>query len=240
MSVEDFSSLEFRENYKKTPITFRKIVFPCIFENLGDINEKSILDLGCGWGNFSYLLSKEGASVIGVDISSDWISECIQAYNEENLKFEIGDATDLKNQESDKFDIVVMNMVFIEFDSLEKVKKAFVEVSRVLKKGGKFLFTDIHPIDKVVEKTPTRIHSYPSSFSYFQDGSEYKSKVLLEDGSLIEFTDFNWKLETFTDLLNKNGFCIEKIVEPKSKDEFPALLDSYKFPEYLLFSCKKI
>ena len=240
MSINEFNNPKFRELYKKTPITFPYVVFPKLLELLGDIKGKKVLDLGCGWGNFSLMLANKGANVTGIDISKERIEECKKLYGDvQNINFSVGDASNLINQKNKMFDVIIMNMVFIEIESKEKIKRILDEVSRVIKKEGVFLFTDIHPADRIVSKTTTREHKFLPDFSYFKNGTKFKSKVLLNDGSFIEFTDFNWTLETYTTLINEAGFYIYRIIEPKPIPSSPQIFKDYPFPKYLLFCCKK-
>ncbi|MFW9982299.1 MAG: class I SAM-dependent methyltransferase, partial [Candidatus Thorarchaeota archaeon] len=47
----------------------RTCVNPVIFEILGNVNGLSILDVACGQGYLSRILARNGAKVVGVDIS---------------------------------------------------------------------------------------------------------------------------------------------------------------------------
>jgi SAM-dependent methyltransferase len=67
--------------------------------------DKRVLDAGCGSGYGSYYLAREGArSVVGVDVSSDAITEACKTYRRENLSFQIGD---LEALQTDGFDVIV-------------------------------------------------------------------------------------------------------------------------------------
>ena len=67
--------------------------------SLGDIEDKSILDLGCGCGIFSIGSALLGAkSSIGVDIDEDAIEmarECAKDFDAENIDFIVSDVCDL-------------------------------------------------------------------------------------------------------------------------------------------------
>ena len=69
--------------------------------SLGDIEDKNVLDLGCGCGIFSMGSALLGAkSTIGVDIDSDSINlarETTNKFNLENIKFIVSDVYDLTN-----------------------------------------------------------------------------------------------------------------------------------------------
>ena len=240
MDVSNYKDPEFLEKYKKAPLLHPFVVFPALHKTLGDVKNKKILDLGCGSGDFSHSLVERGANVLGVDVSEKWIDICKKEYtNVKNLEFFVADGSNLKQLADNSFDFVVMNMVLLNVPEIDKVKKIFQEVSRVLKKSGQLIFTDLHPLALMIEQTLCESQTYLPGFSYFKDGSKFKSKVKLTDGSEIEFGDIHWTLETYTHCLSNSKMCISRIIEPQPIKEAPSFLKDYKIPEHIIFVCDK-
>lgn len=242
MNVSDYTDQDFLNKYRKSPISNPYIAYPKIIELLGNVQSKKILDLGCGGGDLTRLLANHGAIVDAVDISEPWIEICKKelAYIK-NITTYQGDAANLPMIENASFDAVVMNMVLLNVDSKTRLENAFKEVSRVLKPGGSFIFTDLHPLCVMIPDTLTEQQSYCEGFSYFEDGAKFKSKVLLADGSTsIEFVDLHWSLETYSQLINDVGLFIYRIIEPRPIANAPELFNDYQLPEYILFHCKKL
>lgn len=113
-----------------------------------------VLDLGCGTGRDSYLLSKlvgESGSVIGVDMTEaqlavarrhvDYHTETF-GYSRPNIEFRIGTIEDLQTLgiEDESIDLVVSNCVLNLSPNKERV---FQEIFRVLRQGGELYFADI-------------------------------------------------------------------------------------------------
>ncbi len=118
---------------------------PIVENVLGSINGKKIFEIGTGNGYFARKLAKKGARVIGTDISPIFIS---YAKTEENknplgISYLVKDATRLSGIKSNSFDIVLANMCFIDIPDTEK---AIAECSRILKKGGRLVFSLTHPV----------------------------------------------------------------------------------------------
>ena len=86
---------------------------PVLWEMLGDINKKIILDAGCGNGYLSVKMAKAGAKVMGVDVSENMIlyaNEKARKENDKNdleLNFLCDSCSILESQKDDFFDIVV-------------------------------------------------------------------------------------------------------------------------------------
>lgn len=117
---------------------------PVVWELLGDIEGKKILDLACGQGYFSRQLARSGALVTGVDISGELIkiAQSKDADQVEKIDYLVADSADLGEIDSESQDWVVSNMAFHD---TENVDQTIVECFRVLKKGGKLLFSIPHP-----------------------------------------------------------------------------------------------
>ncbi len=240
MEVSNYKDSEFLKKYTKAPLLHPFVVFPALLNALGNVKNKKILDLGCGSGDFSQLLAERGANVVGVDASEKWIDLCKKEHaNVKNLNFFVADGSDLKQLEDNTFDFVVMNMVLLNVPTINKVKKIFKEVSRVLKKSGQLIFTDLNPLGLMIEKTLCESKTYLPEFSYFKDGSKFKPKVKLTDGSEIEFVNIHWTLETYTRCLSNAKMYIYRIIEPQPIKEVPSFLKDYKIPEHIIFVCNK-
>jgi ubiquinone/menaquinone biosynthesis C-methylase UbiE len=93
-----------------------------------------VLEIGSGPGHVAGLLAKAGASVTGVDFSSDMVE--VAQSSHPDITFQQADAEQLPF-EAGSFDAVVANFVV---HHLARPEVVFSEVNRVLKPGGRFAF----------------------------------------------------------------------------------------------------
>jgi len=108
---------------------------------LGDVRDKTVLDYGCGLGENSVLIASRGARVVGVDISPETI-ELAEKRMElhqlgENTEFRVASAHELP-LEDESVD-VVFGMAILHHLDLSISSR---EVFRVLKKGGRAIFSE--------------------------------------------------------------------------------------------------
>lgn len=106
-----------------------------------DLSGKRVLSLGCGSGEDCSELSKRGASVAGIDISSGLIDQAIQKYP--SCDFSVGNMEDLGIYSDSEFDLVYSSLAV---HYLKDWSSLMSEVSRVLKPDGVFQFSMGHPM----------------------------------------------------------------------------------------------
>jgi len=96
------------------------------------VENLDVLDIACGEGYGSYILSEEARRVYGFDISLETIKQAQNKYTRSNLEFRVGDCRDipLANNSID---------VAISFETIEHIKEHdqfLPELKRVLRKDG--------------------------------------------------------------------------------------------------------
>lgn len=100
---------------------------------LGIVAGKDVLDVACGEGYGSRLISTVARSTTGVDISGEAIEHARAAYRDSrNLEFQVGSATQLP-LENASFDVVVS---FETIEHLEGQQQMLAEIRRVLRPEG--------------------------------------------------------------------------------------------------------
>ena len=96
--------------------------------------DRLILDAGCGQGAYGIILAQEGNKVVGVDISSGFVSIAREIADQKEIGFSpvVGDLESLPYKDS-TFDICFCGWALHHFPNLHPVIK---ELARVLKPGG--------------------------------------------------------------------------------------------------------
>ena len=162
-----------------------------------------ILDLACGFGRHAIELSKRGFSVVGVDITADYITEAIRISSLEELtvKFICADLRDVSFK--NEFD-VVLNMAdgalgYLENDA--ENLKIFDLIASSLKKGGKH-FMNICNAEHAECHFPKR---------YWELGEKE-----------LSLPEFHWDKETRRMLYGGWGLRFGEIAEKPKVDELEA------------------
>lgn len=146
-----------------------------------------ILDLGCGTGTLTAQLSNLADTIIGVDSSVNMIEKAKEQYTD--IQFMVCDALALPFEK--QFDVVFSNAVFHWIGDHNALLK---QVYKVLKPNG-LLVCEFGANGNVV----TIENAFMNACQDF--GYKYTSK-------------FNFPtVDTFSDLLKKNNFMIDKIYD---------------------------
>ncbi len=106
-----------------------------------------ILDLGCGTGVLSALISKElsektGGLSVGIDAAGKMIEAARKKRGSKTCRFEVAAAENLPF-DNESFESVVSTMFFHHIQ-LDLKEKALSEAFRVMRPGGRLVIADMH------------------------------------------------------------------------------------------------
>ena len=224
---------------------------PAMFEVLGDINGKRILDLACGEGYTTRVMAQKGAVVSGVDFSEKMIEYAVECERKDALGiiYHVADADDLNFFEDNTFDIVTC---FMALQDIENYCGAVKEVSRVLKRRGKFVFVIPHPCfeRRVIHGTVIGGWEYRKGTEKSGSPLYYKVDKYFDTGSYtiswdmerltyhFETTAFHRTLTDYADALWKAGLLISRLIEPRPTEKGllnHPMSENLRIPQSLIF-----
>ena len=115
------------------------IEVPEMINTVGDVEGLRLLDVGCGSGIHLQQYVAKGAKAAGIDISK----VMVELAQKENPAARIihGSVYKLPFNEA-CFDIVTSSLALFH---VEELGRAFLEISRVLNREGRLVYSDLHP-----------------------------------------------------------------------------------------------
>ena len=118
-----------------------------LVDGFGITPSMRVLDLGCGDGTTALPAASRGAAVLGVDIARNLVEAGNRRAKERgltNLRFQHGDAVDLRELETDSFDLVLSIFGAMFAPKPFEVAKEMVRVTRA---GGRIIMGNWIPND---------------------------------------------------------------------------------------------
>lgn len=123
------------------------IEIPQFFDLIGNVKDKTILDIGCGAGGHDRRLIELGAkSVLGIDISTKMLEEAKKNKNSDKIEYQLLSMNDLEKLDR-KFDLVVSSLAIHYIEDYDGLCK---KVYNLLNDGGYFVFSHGHPMDSAI------------------------------------------------------------------------------------------
>jgi ubiquinone/menaquinone biosynthesis C-methylase UbiE len=190
-----------------------KVIAPNLTRLLGQLDGKKLLDVACGQGYFSRLFSKTGAVVSGIDISKELILSA-KKRNKEGIEYVIGPADDLSQFKKETFDAAIC---VLAIQNIATVPGVLSEVSRVLKKDGRFLLVLNHPAFRIPKQSDWEFNDkkkvqYRTVARYM---SEETVSIEMHPGkkNSPSTISFHRPLQYYFKAFHKAGFAVTRLEE---------------------------
>lgn len=228
----------------------RAILNPCVEELLGDVAGMALLDAGCGEGYLSRHYAKQGAIVTAVDISQRLIDTAINLTKNEDLtiEFKVVDVCNLNSIENEKFDLALSNLVLLNIPCLGE---ALSEIHRVLKRGGIFVVSIVHPAFNFYgpaswemgekDQESRRRHGLFFKVDHYFEEKEYQRYWKTRKGEKFPapITFYHRTLETYLNAFSKSNFELMEFREPKPVTDDPFFDRERRIPFFAVFKVRK-
>ncbi len=170
---------------------------------------KSVIEIGCGTGKNTVLLSQIAEQVHAIDFSTPMIERAKKKVNSANVIFSIGDITKGWIYSDESADLVTCNLVL---EHIEDLSFIFSEASRVLIKGGQLFISELHPF-----------RQYQGAKANFQINQD-----------IVEIKAFVHHISDFFNIGKNHNFILEDFQEwwhEQDKNKPPRLV-SFLFRKY--------
>lgn len=176
---------------------------------LGDVRHKRILELGCGAAAAGRWLMTQGAEVIGLDLSAGMLRHASLQNHSSGVPLPLvqADAANLPFG-PESFDIVCTAFGAVPF--IEDSARVMREVHRVLKPGGRWVFSATHPIRWIFLDDPTE-HGLVAVHSYF----DRRPYVEHDERGVATYVEHHRTLGDRLRELIGAGFTIVDLIEPE-------------------------
>lgn len=118
--------------------------------------DKRVVELGCGGGYYATHFAKSCREYVGIDLSPVNINvfqKLITENGYDNVRAEVGDATDLYNVEDNSFDVVLCLGPMYHLNS-EGRSKCMAECARICKPGGTIAIAFINKTGVIAKFAP--------------------------------------------------------------------------------------
>lgn len=207
-------------------------------ELIGDLKDKNVLDLGCGFGwHCRYAREQQARSVLGVDISERMIERAREMTNDPSIAYIRASIEDIDFSNA-QFDVVISSLAFHYIQSFQTI---CAKVYDYLIPGGRFVFSVEHPIftsrdeqDWYYDDQGNRLH-WPVD--------NYQVEGVRETNFLNEnVTKYHRTISTYINDLISSGFIIRAVKESVPSDDMlkdPEMKDETRRPMFLMIAAEK-
>jgi ubiquinone/menaquinone biosynthesis C-methylase UbiE len=195
----------------------QSLLLPNIIRLAGEVKGKTIVDVGCGTGLFSFALAEGGARVIGIDPGESFIENAnkkAQALAGNTAEFKVGSANALPvaDAHADR------TMCILALQNIREAREAIQEWKRVLKSGGRAIVVLNHPAFRIPKRSGWGWDEQNRTQYRKLDGymSESEAAIVMNPGSKkqdVQTASFHRPLQWYFKQLAASGFAVTKLEE---------------------------
>jgi len=219
--------------YGKQAITDWVLGYNNVLKFLLPLNNKSVLDYGCGVGKFSRFIRDSGAKIIAVDPSIKMI-ELAEQHDSANIKYHYIKAPELNFIQPSSLDAAVLNFVLCTVSSKDEIRAILKAINRVLKTDSPLVILNVN-WDKSNGK---KFISFELERAKNLKSGQ-KVNVVLKSKKPLKVKDCYWSRDDYIGMLAETGIKIDSIHEPLAKDEEHPWLDEKNYPPFLIIVATK-
>lgn len=162
--------------------SFESLKNSCVMARLNHVlpyvsRDQVVLDLGCGFGWQTKLVSLYCKQIVGLDVHGPTVGQAMELNGAANISWCVGSMEDLSAFDAHSFDLVI-SVAAVEHLTKAAMKRMFVEIHRVSKPGSLFVGTTtaFHKVGKV---NATRWHLYEPGKDWGSvSGQFYRAEAL--------------------------------------------------------------
>jgi SAM-dependent methyltransferase len=180
---------------------------PAVLSLLPPVEERRVLDAGCGPGAYAEWLADHGAEVVGLDVCPRMV-ELARRRLGGRASFAVADlGRPLDLFPAGSFDLVLSALTL---DYVRDWGAAFAEFYRLLRVPGHLVFSAEHPADVFYEHHPQG--------NYFEvEAVDYEWRGF---GTPVRVPSYRRPLGAMLDPLLGAGFTLERLLEPRPVPQF--------------------
>lgn len=177
-----------------------------LFDLVGDLTGKSVLDLACGEGYHTRALKRHGAArVVGVDVSPKMVELARQEEAREPLGIEyvVQDALSLALAE--RFDLVTATYLFNYARTPEELAAMARSVSSVLEPGGRLVGVNDNVLQPVAEYGASKLYGFIRSVDAERREGTPIHYTFWVEGQELHFDNYYLAPETYASAFREAG-----------------------------------
>lgn len=182
---------------------------PAVFDACGDLDGRSVLDIGCGEGYCARELKRRGAGdYVGLDLSAEMIAAAKAQDARDHFGIDYRACNVLEYVPERQFDLCVAVFLF-NYLRVEEMQQAFAMVHAALRSNGEFIFSVPHPFFPFVhDQHAAPFYFAASGKNYFADVNEkFEGEIWKRSGEPLHVQCVHKTFGDYFDGLRQAGFC---------------------------------